>query len=619
MGKEAVREHHSFMRNTSLLTKSKSENPPTPTELSRVVSLRAISHRPAKITLRDYQKRMLREIYRAIRSGIFLILAIAVMGAGKTVLASKIMADAVAKGKRAIFLVSLNCLLDQTAATLDKFGVHCSVLQGDRDHDPNASVVVASIQTIRSRMRRGQTLDEILGSDIGVVFLDECHNSAWDSTYEAIAEWLLDIPIIGLTATPWRLSKKQWLGQKFEVCVVGPQPPEIIRMGGAAPARPYRLGKKEVLPKDELVVRQGDYTDSSIAKLATRPEALAIIFKGYQDLCTDRPSLLIGATVSQAQVTADYFNERGVKAEVIVGSTPERDRKAIISRLESGETKVICSVNCLTAGFDCPCVAAILFVRKTKSKALFHQVCGRGSRPYPGKTDYLILDFGDNSAHGNPMAEQDYSIDEPPQQEPMEMTKACPHCGAVVSIFAQYCPECDHEFEGDRDAEEEPEVICGTLAERFTREQRIQIKELRDARKHAFETDQNPATPIEAHKAKYGAYPPWEWTQWAALGRCNASLRRRGEFVDYLSRHCTRDGALDGWLAYHCRLEFGCDFERLMALPHWWDILQIPPDSGPDQIREAYRRASLNAHTDKDFHQLNSAITSAKHDIQGAG
>lgn len=572
-------------------------------------------HRPATISLRDYQQRMLRGIYRHIRKGQRRILAINVMGGGKTVLGAKIMADAVAKGKRAIFLVSLNCLLDQTAVTLDKFGVHCSVLQGDRNHDPNAPAVVASLQTIRSRMRRGQSLEQILGGDIGVVFLDECHNTAWDTTYGAITEWLPDIPIIGLTATPWRLSKKQWLGQKFTACVTGPQPHEIIKLGGAVPARIFRLAG--AIDKDALTVRRGEYTDSSIAQQATKTESLAIIFKGWQQHCSDRPALMVGATVHQAQTTAEYFIFHGVAAEVITGNTSRRDRAAIIGRLASGETKLICSVGCLTAGFDCPPVSAILFVRKTKSRALFHQVCGRGSRPHPGKTDYLILDFGDNSAHGNPMAEQDYDISEPQKREPVPMDKTCPSCEAAVSIFAQFCPECGHEFSGGGADEDEPEIIFGTLAERFTKEQRSQLKELRAARRLAFEQDENPSTPIQTFIDQHGFTPPADWTKGAALGRTNASLKRRTDYLEYLERHWHRSDGVDDWVRYHCRLEFGMDTDRLMSIPFWWQTLKLPPDAGPPEIREAYRRATLQAHTEQDFHRLNIAITSAKADIQG--
>ena len=46
-----------------------------------------------------------------------------------------------------------------------------------------------------------------------------------------------------------------------------------------------------------------------------------------------------------------------------------------------------------TEGFDEPSVGCILIARPTKSRPLFTQMIGRGTRPHPGKEDCLILDL----------------------------------------------------------------------------------------------------------------------------------------------------------------------------------------------------------------------------------
>ena len=199
------------------------------------------------------------------------------------------------------------------------------------------------------------------------------------------------------------------------------------------------------------------------------------------------------------------------------------------------------------------------------------------------------------------------------------MDKTCPSCEAAVSIFAQFCPECGHEFSGGGADEDEPEIIFGTLAERFTKEQRSQLKELRAARRLAFEQDENPSTPIQTFIDQHGFTPPSDWTKGAALGRTNASLKRRTDYLEYLERHWHRSDGVEDWVRYHCRLEFGMDTDRLMSIPFWWQTLKLPPDAGPPEIRAAYREATLTASTQSDFHRLNTAIASAKHDIQGAG
>jgi superfamily II DNA or RNA helicase len=61
--------------------------------------------------------------------------------------------------------------------------------------------------------------------------------------------------------------------------------------------------------------------------------------------------------------------------------------------LESGETQVLCNCALLTEGFDCPKVAAIVLCRPTKSRALYAQMVGRGTRLCQGKENCLVVDF----------------------------------------------------------------------------------------------------------------------------------------------------------------------------------------------------------------------------------
>ena len=50
--------------------------------------------------------------------------------------------------------------------------------------------------------------------------------------------------------------------------------------------------------------------------------------------------------------------------------------------------------NCgvLTEGFDEPSLDRIIIARPTRSRTLFTQMVGRGTRPYPGKADCLVID-----------------------------------------------------------------------------------------------------------------------------------------------------------------------------------------------------------------------------------
>jgi hypothetical protein len=90
----------------------------------------------------------------------------------------------------------------------------------------------------------------------------------------------------------------------------------------------------------------------------------------------------------------------GVPAETLCGETPLGDRRAILQRLRSGETRVVCNCAVLTEGFDEPSVDSVILMRPTKSPTLYTQMIGRGTRLFPGKIDCLVLDLvGATSRH----------------------------------------------------------------------------------------------------------------------------------------------------------------------------------------------------------------------------
>lgn len=573
-----------------------------------------------EITLRDYQKNMVALVYAAIRSGYNRLLMVVIMGAGKTITSAWMIRDAVTKGHRCVFLVPLNVLLEQTAESLRDLGVPCTILQGSRRLDPSAPVVVASAQTINSRVARGggAALDRLLGNP-KLIVVDEAHNTAFSAAYDAISSHYPSALVVGLTATPWRLSPKEWLGQKFDKLIEGPQAPDIVAMGSAVPCRGFTL--TGAIDLETLHTRNGDYIDSEISSQACKPEALEHVYQEWRRLCSDRPTLMIGATVQQAKITQAVFTGHGVAAALIVGDTPQAERMAIFEQVKAGEVQVICSVGCLTAGFNLPIISAVLYVRATKSKALFFQTAGRGSRPWPAKADYILLDFGGNLRRfGNPMGYQDYGISEPvfiPFDPP---TKTCPGCGAEVSNFAQVCPNCGWEFLGDAlGLEDDRDPVLQSLNEyvdRFTREK---ITRLRAWRKDAFLQGLPPDDATDRFTHAYGHHPPAEWLAHAALGR-RVSNRRKLAFFNYLQAHCKPGQWAEHWMAHHLRLEFGTqDLEQIGLFTDWDEVLGVHYSADWETAKAAYRERIKHLPDDHPDHErLALALEDAKATLRGA-
>lgn len=66
---------------------------------------------------------------------------------------------------------------------------------------------------------------------------------------------------------------------------------------------------------------------------------------------------------------------------------------AIREGFDNGEYKALTNAMLLTEGWDCPTVDCIICLRPTKSRSLYAQIVGRGTRLCEGKKNLLVLDF----------------------------------------------------------------------------------------------------------------------------------------------------------------------------------------------------------------------------------
>ena len=120
----------------------------------------------------------------------------------------------------------------------------------------------------------------------------------------------------------------------------------------------------------------------------------------FERHAAERKALLFTPTVAMAHTMAETFCAAGIPAEALDGCTPLSERRAILQRLHTGQTRVVANCAVLTEGFDEPSVDCIIMARPTRSRPLYQQMLGRGTRTYPGKSDCLVLDVvGVSSRH----------------------------------------------------------------------------------------------------------------------------------------------------------------------------------------------------------------------------
>ena len=346
---------------------------------------------------RPYQVDAIERIRNEIRAGNKRPLLVSPTGSGKTVIASHIINSAIQRRSRILFIAHRKEIIDQTSRKLTALEIDHAIIMSGYDRSAMATVHVASIQTL---IRREYP-------SVDLIIIDESqHVSA--KSYQKIIAAYPDAVIIGLTATPCRGDGKG-LGGTFNSIVHVAQVRELIDMGYLVPAVVYAPSKPDL---QGVNIKRGDYDAAALETAVDKPKLIGDIVQHWYQLAKDRQTIVFATGISHSQHLLEEFRNSGIPAEHLDGETPRVMREAILNRLESGETRVVCNVGVLTEGFDSPGVSCIVLARPTKSFGLFIQMAGRGMRPSPGKENLLILDHaGAVYEHGMIDQDIDWTLD----------------------------------------------------------------------------------------------------------------------------------------------------------------------------------------------------------------
>jgi superfamily II DNA or RNA helicase len=562
--------------------------------------------------LRDYQKKVINDVYNFFRLGKKSCLVYAPTGAGKTVIAIKIIADAVAKGRKVLFCCHRTKLVTQTQESLLKFfNIQAGIIWADNPVDYSLPVQIGMIQTLQNRE---------LPPDIGLVIFDECHSSSYYKiSWEIMMKYskgifaLSPCFFIGLTATPWRTKSKEGFCQIFDCLVKAPYPIELVKMGYLS--RPRLFGYGGLIDFSQLETNgNGDYTEASMQKVCNSAYNSEVI-KKFLEICPERKTIAFCSGIKQAQDLAQQFNQNGIISELIIGDTPQNIRDEIFERFKRGETQLISSVSVLCEGFDEPSVEAAIIARPTKSKALLIQMVGRALRLYEGKKDAYLLDFGEcfqricfpTKKLPITLCPTELKNNSTEKSGSGEMLKECPNCHALVHKITQICPVCGYEFKGNkRNLAEDDDPIFGEL---LTEEEKRELSYVRQQMKRKFTQGQDPARVKSLFLKKFGYFAPDEWF----VGAIFAGKNRQANQQIYLTfLHQIRPKATEVWLKYMMELEFGkpgkeykhASGRTYTAEPvdlrnkNWWEILGIPPLSPFEMVKSAYRELAKRWHPD---------------------
>lgn len=313
--------------------------------------------------------------------------------------------------------------------------------------DVGNQVTVASIQSIYKRALQLGRYDLIL--------VDEAHlippkSEGMYRTFLDAAERINPhVKVIGWTATPYRLRQGMLFegdGALFDGVAAEITIGELLEAGHLC-----RLTTEPVRTRtstDQVGTRQGEYITSQLAAAVDVSDVTAAAAREIVELGRDRSTWLVFAvTVKHAEHVRDALEAHGVRAAVVTGKTPKRERERTLVAYKQGHIRALVNVDVLTTGFDHPGIDLVAFLRPTLSPGLYLQMAGRGMRTAPGKADCLVLDFAGNIDRHGPVD----SVRPPKAPDPSKggggaVEKACPECYATIHASAPLCPRCGHQF-----------------------------------------------------------------------------------------------------------------------------------------------------------------------------
>jgi len=422
-------------------------------------------------TLRDYQRVAVSQVLGAAQAGRRRMYLQMATGTGKTITAAGVIAKLWSVGmiRRALFLVDRDALAVQTVKKFknhlgDNFNIERAT--GSKE-DKHRDILITTIQHLAVR-NKYQNYDP---DHFNLVILDECHRSYFGDWYGVLDHFAKGGAILlGLTATPadketvntdrFFTDAGQYRGPIYRYTIrqgeTNPEVPEWERLAACIHHKfhtnvdlegvhdmgfdfePDQLGRAVDVPQRNQLIAEKYFEDI----LGTRQPVKTMVFAASIAHAKNLRYALIEEynrrnNLPPNDAAAEKFilavhNEMAGARELIEEFqkvTGPDERRAIIEQAHKDPNMaprpiVLVGIGMLDTGIDAPDVEVLLMARPTKSKVLYVQMKGRGTRKCQetGKDIYKLVDFVD-IAHLEPVITNDSPgvEDEPVEQEEEEI------------------------------------------------------------------------------------------------------------------------------------------------------------------------------------------------------
>lgn len=360
-------------------------------------------------------------------------------GSGKTAMGVAIAQRVKAGGGRTLYLVPRAEIFEQTRKRILEVEPNKATLlpmnaAGIAFPKAHHAIVLAMAQTLQRRIERWP-----LGVDPDLIIVDECHYGP--EFADMVAKKWPNAALLGMSATPTRLADDRLVelyGQAVSVASTG----ELIAAGYLVP---YHLHAGQTPDTKTLHVRgDGEFDQEEQEREFTSKRLMGSLRSALGAFGRGRTSIAFAASVKHSLQIVATARELGLRWEHLDATVPAGTRTDTLKALEQGKIDGISNVKLFIEGLDIPRIDCIFIAHATMSRGRFFQEIGRGLRPFPGKTDCRIVDFGDNWRRLGLPDDDDHVWDLKAQElreRPADFG-VCHRCGRVCAATRKTCPGC---------------------------------------------------------------------------------------------------------------------------------------------------------------------------------
>lgn len=284
---------------------------------------------------------------------------------------------------RIMLLAHREELIKQAAAKFKShFGAEVGIEMADlwvneRVHaDFKPRIVAASVQTLT-----GARLEKFDPFEFGLILTDEAHHAIANG-YRSIYRHFAQNPNcvhVGVTATPDRADEVA-LGAVYDSVAYEYDLLTAINDGYLVPVQ-QEFVECDGIDLSSCKSDKNDLKDGQVAKVMEEDRNLYEVADATRRIADGRKTIIFAASVAHAHRLADILSgyEPG-SAIAIDGKTDKDSRRHQLSRFSKGGFRYLCNCGIATEGYDEPSVEVVSVARPTKSRALYAQMIGRGTR-----------------------------------------------------------------------------------------------------------------------------------------------------------------------------------------------------------------------------------------------